>query len=80
MSKQAQLIEYIIQDIIAFLIEEKGLTIPVAISYFYNSTVFEKLQDIETGLYLCSSSYVYEMFQSELENGRLVAEFTQLGA
>ena len=72
MNTQKQLIEYIIQDIIAFLIEDKGLTIPVAMSQFYNSAVFEKLQDTETGLYSCSSAYVYDLFLSELENGRLI--------
>jgi hypothetical protein len=72
MSKQEQLIEYVIQDIVAFLIEDKELTIPAAMSSFYNSTVFEKLQDTETGLYSYSSAYVYDLFMSEIENGRLI--------
>jgi hypothetical protein len=72
MSKQEQLIEYVIQDIIAFLIEDKGLTINAAMSQFYSSTVFEKLQDTKTGLYSCSSAYVYDLFLSEIENGKLI--------
>ena len=32
----------------------------------------EKLQDIETGLYLESSAYVYDLFLNEMENGRLI--------
>jgi hypothetical protein len=70
--KKAQLIEYVIQDIIAFSIEDAGLEIPAAMSRFYNSTVFEKLQDTETGLYSCGSAYVYDLFRSELENGKLL--------
>jgi hypothetical protein len=71
MSKQEQLIEYIIQDIIDYQVSEDNLTIPEAMTRFYNSEVFEKLQDVETGLYLCSSAYVYDMFISEIENGKL---------
>jgi len=30
---------------------------------FYNSEIFDKLQDSETGLYTESASYVYELFR-----------------
>ena len=42
--------------------EEQGLEYDEAMNKFYNSEVFEKLQDKETGLYCESSSYVYELF------------------
>ena len=72
MNKQKQLIEYIIQDVIAFIIEDENIELEDAMNQFYNSTVFEKLQDIETGLYLESSAYVYDMLKNEMENGRLI--------
>ena len=56
MSKQDQLIEYIILDIVDMITEE----------------VFEKLQDKETGLYCESSSYVYDLFCDELNFGHIV--------
>jgi hypothetical protein len=72
MHKREQLIEYIIQDIIEYQCEDDDLDILSAMARFYNSTVFEKLQDTETGLYLAASAYVYELFRSELEHGRLI--------
>ena len=39
---------------------------------FYNSKVFEKLQDEETGLYLESSEYVYDLFKDELNFGFII--------
>jgi hypothetical protein len=39
---------------------------------FYNSAVFEKLRDYETGLYLQSAAYVYDLYCAEKREGRLV--------
>ena len=34
---------------------------------FYMSEVFEKLCDIETGLYLDGSTYIYEILKREMK-------------
>ena len=39
---------------------------------FYNSEVFEKLQDEETGLYKESSAYVYDLFKDEMNFGHII--------
>jgi len=52
MSKREMLIEYIMQDIVAFIVADKNVEIDEAMNIFYNSVLFEKLHDIETGLYL----------------------------
>ena len=39
---------------------------------FYNAEVFEKLQDKETGLYLASPEYVYDLFKDKLNFGHIV--------
>lgn len=36
-----------------------------AMQLFYNSQTFDKLTDIETGLYLESPAYIYGIFQDE---------------
>ncbi len=72
MSKQELLIEYSIQDIITYYIEDSQSDIETAMKKFYTSQIFEKLQDIETGLYLESSAYVYDLFKTELQYGKLV--------
>ncbi|GHT78846.1 hypothetical protein FACS1894104_2620 [Actinomycetota bacterium] len=71
-TKQEQLIEYIVQDIIAFQAQDDGCDIPQAMQRFYLSDVFTKLQDLETGLYLSGSAYVYDLFKNELEHGKLI--------
>ena len=38
----------------------------------YNSLVFEKLTDRETGLYKESSSYIYEVLIDEICEGKLI--------
>jgi len=59
--KHEMLIEGITQDIIKFLVEDHDLNIETAMHIFYNSWIFEKLYDIDTGLYLESAAYVYEL-------------------
>lgn len=43
-----------------------------AMQIFYNSQTFDKLMDVETGLYLESSAYVYGIFQDEKNFGSLI--------
>jgi len=72
MTKAEQLTEYIIRDIIEYHVANSGLDVKEAMSQFYNSELFDKLNDIETGLYLYSSSYIYDLFSDELKNGKFI--------
>ena len=72
MGKQEQLIEYIVQDIIDMFSSDQNIEYDEAMNKFYNSKVFEKLQDKETGLYMESSEYVYDLFKDEINFGRIV--------
>lgn len=72
MSKQEQLIEYIVQDIVDMFSSDQNIEYDEAMNRFYNSKVFEKLQDKETGLYMESSEYVYDLFKDEMNFGRIV--------
>ena len=72
MGKQEQLIEYIIQDIVDMFSSDQNIEYDEAMNRFYNSEVFEKLQDKETGLYMESSEYVYDLFKDEINFGRIV--------
>ena len=72
MSKREQLMEYITQDIIVFLMKDRELDVDEAINLFYNSIVFEKLHNEDTGLYLEGSLYIYVLLKNELANGVLV--------
>lgn len=65
MTKQEQLIEYHIQDIIEYIVIDLNIEYDKAMQLFYNSQTFDKLTDIETGLYLESPAYIYGIFQDE---------------
>ena len=72
MNKRMQyLVEGITKDIVCFLMEEEGFELSEALSIFYNSDTFAKLTDEETGLYVESSSFVYEILKSELKYGKI---------
>lgn len=72
MSKQEQLVEYIVQDIVEYTAADLGVEYDQAMNLFYNSAVLGKLLDPETGLYIESSAYVYDLFRDELQYGRIV--------
>ena len=72
MCKKSQLIEYIIQDIVDMIAIDQNIEYDEAMNKFYNSEVFEKLQDKETGLYLESSVYVYDLFKDEMNFGHII--------
>lgn len=58
--------EAVTQEIIGFLMADKDVEIDIAMDMFYDSTLYEKLQDEGTGLYLEGSAYVYELFRDQL--------------
>ena len=72
MCKRSQLIEYIIQDIVDMLATDQNIEYDEAMNMFYNSEVSEKLLDQETGLYLESSGYIYDLFRDERNFGHIV--------
>jgi hypothetical protein len=64
--------EFLVADLVAFIMEDAGVPAGEAMNQFYNSQVFERLEDAGTGLYRESSAYVYELYKDELKYGRLV--------
>ncbi len=72
MDVKKALIEGITQDLIIFVVEDNRIPIDEAMKKVYDSTIFEKLSNYDTGLYRESSAYVYELFKDELREGRIV--------
>ena len=72
MGRREQLIEHIVQDIVDMFASDQNIEYDEAMNKFYNSEVFEKLQDQETGLYMESSEYVYDLFKDEINFGHIV--------
>ncbi len=72
MCRENQLIEYMIQDIVDMFTTDQNIGYDEAMNKFYNSAIFEKLQDKETGLYLESPEYVYDLFKDEMNFGHII--------
>ncbi|MDR1953847.1 MAG: hypothetical protein LBQ21_05150 [Clostridiales Family XIII bacterium] len=72
MDKVKALIEGVTQDVIAYLVEEENVPIDKAVDKMYNSELFIKLSDRETGLYRESPAYVTSLLKDELANGKLI--------
>ena len=67
--KQKQLIEYATQDLVAMLVEREDKSIQDAMGIVYHSRLYEKLQDVDTGLYLEGSEYLYGLLNEERRQG-----------
>ena len=67
---QRTMIEYTTQDVVRYLMEFDGMTMEDAMEQFHLSWTFEKLNDIETGLYLEGSGYIYEMLKREQQRNK----------
>lgn len=65
------LFEGISADVVSYLVEKNDMALSEAIATFHNSETFQKLEDFETGLYMESPAYVYDMLLSELKYGKL---------
>ena len=65
------LFEGISADVVRYLVEKNDMTLEEAIYTFHNSETFTKLEDFETGLYIESPAYVYDMLLSELKYGKI---------
>lgn len=72
MSRKEQLAEYAVQDILCYLMNDFDIDWDEAMQKLYLSEIFEKLYDFETGLYLESSAYIYDLLCNELSNGKLI--------
>ena len=72
MGKEQQMVEYMVQDLVEMLTVERGIEYDEALRILYASAVYDKLVDIETGLYRESPAYVYDLLQDELDYGHIV--------
>ena len=59
------LIDSLTKDIAAFIFEDEKIEYDEALRKLYNSKIFEKLLDKETGLYREGAAYVYQYYLEE---------------
>jgi hypothetical protein len=66
------MMDYVTAVVVTYVMEDSGVSAEQAMKAFYNSEVFDRLCDVETGLYRESGGYVYDLYKIEREHGRLV--------
>ena len=67
-----------IKDMAMWLMEDFKYSLEEALDCVYNSELFEKLQDLETGLYYQSSGYNYELLKEEIKYGQYQRPFPDI--
>lgn len=65
------LINYAIDQITVFLMEDYHLELPEALEQIYNSQFYEKIVNLDTGLYYQSAAYNYGLLKHEIEFGKI---------
>ena len=64
--EQIYLTDRVLSGLTQLVIEKQHKTLPEALEILYNSKLYDQLSDHETGLYLKSKYYNYELLQSEM--------------
>ena len=68
MSKETFMIESLTRDVVALLMEERGISMREAMDAFCSSKTFDALSKPETGLFFQSPAYVLDEFKNEETN------------
>jgi len=63
--EQDFLIQNIISQITTYISEDKKVSSEEALKIFFSTEISKKIEDIETGYYLESPSYIYELLKKE---------------
>nr|WP_302830896.1 hypothetical protein [uncultured Bacteroides sp.] len=73
MTKEQQfLVDNIVEKLTLLVMEDFHVNMIDALDMVYNSQLYEKLVDPETGLYLGSSLYNYSYLKKELTTGKII--------
>jgi hypothetical protein len=62
--KKKLMIDLVAADVVSAIVEETSGSTQEAMKAFYNSEVFDRLCDTETGLYRESGGYVYDLYKN----------------
>ena len=71
-NEKKYLIDTLTKNLVIKVMEDFGYSIPEAMDAVYNSQLYEKILDVETGLYYQSAVYNYEFLRRELLTGKMV--------
>lgn len=66
------LIDSLVERLVILAMEDFKLSLPEALNLVYNSQLYEKIVDTETGLYYQSAEYNYNLLRREITFGKIV--------
>ena len=72
MNKETKfLIDNLTKNLVLSVMEEFKYSITESMDVVYNSQLYDKIMDLETGLYYQSAGYNYELLRNELLTGKV---------
>lgn len=72
MTKETKfLIDNLTKNLVLLVMEEFKYSITESMDVVYNSQLYDKIMDLETGLYYQSAGYNYELLRNELLTGKV---------
>ena len=72
MTKETKfLLDTLTKNLVLKVMEEFGYSITDAMDVVYNSQLYDKVLDLETGLYYQSAGYNYDLLRNELLTGKV---------
>ena len=68
------LIDALVERLVLLVMDDFKHSLLDALSLVYNSQLYEKITDLETGLYYQSALYNYELLRKEITLGMIVLD------
>jgi hypothetical protein len=65
------LIDTLTKNLVIRVMKEFGLSVKEGLDAVYNSQLYDKILDLDTGLYYQSAGYNYQLLHKELVEGKL---------
>jgi len=64
--EQTFIMDNLLAGLLNIIMEDKKMDMQDALDLLYNSQLYAKINDLETGLYIQSADYNYELLKEEL--------------
>jgi len=65
--EQTFIIDNLLADLLKVIMEDKRVDMSSALDVLYNSELYTKINDTDTGLYIQSADYNYELLKEEIK-------------
>lgn len=70
-NKTRFLLDCLIEQLAMFVMEDYNLSMPEALNLVFNSQLYDKINDLSTGLYYQSAAFNYRLLRREIAYGKI---------